>query len=45
VEGCSVLRFIPDQLVALVLKWADHLVESRDEDRHLQDAAGLVVIS
>ena len=41
VEGCEVPMLIPDQLGALVLKGAAYLVDSRDNDRHLQDAAAL----
>lgn len=41
VEGCPVPMLIPDQLGALVLKGAAYLVDSRDKDRHLQDAAAL----
>jgi hypothetical protein len=32
---------VPDELGALVLKGAAHLVDNRDADRHLQDAAVL----
>lgn len=41
VEGCEFPMLIPDQLGALVLKGAAYLVDSRDKDRHLQDAAAL----
>ena len=41
VEGCPVPMLIPDQLGALVLKGAAYLVDSRDKDRHLADAAAL----
>lgn len=40
-QGCEVPMLIPDQLGALVLKGAAYLVDSRDKDRHLQDAAAL----
>lgn len=41
VEGCEAPMLIPDRLGALVLKGAAFLVDSRDRDRHLQDAAVL----